>query len=352
MNGVGAKFLRALRGSRRSLLPSRSAERSGRIAGSAKHVASAPFAAAPHFAPTSYQHSTTADFIYSFCFLFVMVVESIVNYVNAEKRPDEMLLFGFIVATLAIFLAMWVFPSYASFAMVTFTVMAVLPLMVHIIQYEKEKQEKVRGLARFGVHRKAVVFFMFLFVGFLLAYTFWFLLLPTDVANNLFFLQINTITEINTPSGSAINTQGAFGNILSNNIRILALSILFSFIFGSGALFILTWNASVLGVAIATAVKIAVAASGGSSAAYFGAFSFALLRFLIHGIPEITAYFLGGLAGGVVSFALLDYKFGIKKLRTNLLSSFKDASVLTIAAIVILILATVIEVFVTPVLTR
>jgi len=278
-----------------------------------------------------------------------MVVESFINYLQAEKRPDEMIFFGFIITTIAILLAMWVFPSYASFAMVTFTVMAVLPLMIYIMRFEKEKQEKARTLRLF-IHKRAVLFFVFLFLGISLAFTTWFLILPMDAANNLFFLQINTITEINSPTGAAVLTQGMFSTILANNARILAFSILFSFVFGAGAIFILVWNASVLGAAMASAVKIAVAANGSGAASYFGAFSFSLVRFLVHGIPEVTAYFIGGLAGGILSFTILDYKFGGKALLKKLYISLKDSSALIAAAVLLLVVAALIEVFIVPAL--
>ena len=279
-----------------------------------------------------------------------MVLESIINSVHAEKRPDEMILYGFIFATVALLLSLWVFPSYASFAMVTFTVMAVLPLMVQVMKREKEKQELVHGWS-IATHGRVVKFFVFLFLGFLLAYTFWFLLLPVDVANNLFFLQINTITEINSPTGSAIFSGLHFSTIFSNNLRILGLCVLFSFLFGSGAIFILTWNASVLGVAMANSIKIGIAAAEGS-VGYFGAFSFALVRYLIHGLPEMTSYFIGGLAGAIISFTLLDYSIGLKKFLPKLGGSLKNAGLLFLFAVVLLILSTGIEVVITPLFTR
>lgn len=277
-----------------------------------------------------------------------MVLESIVNYIQAEKRPEEMVLFGFITATVALLLALWVFPSYASFAMVTFTVMGCLPLMTNLMKYEKEQQEKVKGWQRVLVHKKAVWLFLFLFLGFTVAFAFWFLLLPTNVAHSLFFLQANTITEINTPTGAAVFANNSLGDIFINNLRVLALCFLFSFIFGAGAIFILVWNATVLGVAMASAVKMAVAASGGS-AGYFAAFSFAMVRYLIHGIPEIMSYFLGGLAGGIIAFTVLDYPLGFKKLSQEFSGTAKDTLALLGIAVLLLVVSALIEVFLIPV---
>jgi len=279
-----------------------------------------------------------------------MVLDSLISPLHAEKRPDEMILFGFIFATIAILLSLWVFPSYASFAMVTFTVMAVLPLMVQIMRFEKEKQEKAK-VWKVLTHTRVVRIFIFLFLGFLLAFTLWFLLLPVEVANNLFFLQINTITEINSATGSAIFSSSPFWIIFLNNLRILGLSMLFSFIFGSGAIFILTWNASVLGVAMANFIKIAVA-SGSSSAGYFAAFSFAAVRYLIHGLPEMVSFFIAGLAGAIISFTLLDYKIGMKKFLPRLKGSLNDAGLLMVVAFVLLMISAGIEVSITPLFTR
>ncbi len=277
-----------------------------------------------------------------------MVVESIIAYASAERRPEEMLFYGFIVTTISLFLALWVFPSYASFAMVTFVVMSVLPLMNTLVRFERER--KAKGWRRWVVHEKSVPFFVYLFLGFVLAFMLWFLLLPPTVTNSLFFLQINTLTEINSPTAAASSIHHSYGAILWNNLRILSLSLLFSLIFGTGAIFILVWNASVLGAAMGMAVSIAVAASGEGSASYLGAFSFALVRFLIHGLPEITAYFLGGLGGGIFSFAILDYSLGLGKFLQKIKEAGTDTLALFLAGAVLLVIAAVIEVFVTPLL--
>ena len=280
-----------------------------------------------------------------------MVVESILNPQKVGKRsPIEMIILGFIVASLAILISLWVFPSYASFAMVTFTVMAMLPFMVKIIKFEKEKQDKSKKRLGIIAHKSVIISLMFLFLGFLLAYTIWFLLLPPNIANNLFSIQINTITEMNSQVSGSLITNTPFGKILLNNLRVLALSIVFSFIFASGAIFILTWNASVLGVGVANAIQFGVA-GGGNGSVYFSAISFATLRYLLHGIPEIASYFIGGLAGGIISFAILDYKFGFKKFFEKFSRPLKDAVMLIVFAIVLLIVAALIEISIIRIFT-
>ena len=87
-----------------------------------------------------------------------------------------------------------------------------------------------------------------------------------------------------------------------------------------------------------------VANSGISVGNYFNAFSFGVLRYGIHGIPEIFAYFVAGLAGGIISVAVIRHDFGTKKFENILL----DSADLLLASLVILFLAGVLEVWVTP----
>lgn len=74
--------------------------------------------------------------------------------------------------------------------------------------------------------------------------------------------------------------------------------------------------------------------------------SIGLLRYSLHGVPEILAYFIGGLAGGIISIAVIRHDFGTKKFERILL----DSSDLLITAVVVLLIAAIIEVFITPAL--
>ena len=74
--------------------------------------------------------------------------------------------------------------------------------------------------------------------------------------------------------------------------------------------------------------------------------SFGLLKYSIHGIPEIAAYFYGGLAGGILSVALIRKHFKTQKFPTIM----KDFSELVLIAAGFLVAAAFLEVYVTPVL--
>jgi len=138
--------------------------------------------------------------------------------------------------------------------------------------------------------------------------------------------------------------------IFFNNFKVMLFCLFFSFFYGAGAIFILTWNASVIGAAVGSFVKeklAALALSAGSTNIfhYFQFFSLGLARYAIHGIPEIAAYFIAGLAGGIISVAMVNRDLDSNKFHIIL----KDALELSLIAILILVVAAFMEVYLTPV---
>jgi uncharacterized membrane protein SpoIIM required for sporulation len=200
-------------------------------------------------------------------------------------------------------------------------------------------------------HRFILSFFIFLFIGMVLAYSFWFTFLPSDMVNTAFESQIETIMSITgrdvTATGAA-TTDSPLVSILSNNFRVWAFCILFSFLYGAGAIFILTWNASVIGTAIGdllrtTIVKYAEASRISLIYNYFMAIPVGF-SYLVHGIPEIMGYFLGALAGGVISVAVVRHDYRTREFRKIVIDSLD----LIILSAIVVVLAGVVEVYLTP----
>jgi uncharacterized membrane protein SpoIIM required for sporulation len=111
------------------------------------------------------------------------------------------------------------------------------------------------------------------------------------------------------------------------------------------------WNASIVGAAIGSFVKSSFAAlthtCGVNVGTTFCAVSSGILRYTIHGIPEILAYFVAALAGGIISIAVINHEFSSRKFEHILL----DSADLLMLAIGILFLAALLEIFVTPALS-
>jgi len=281
-----------------------------------------------------------------------MVIESIIHPVKAAKKPWKLVFVGAIYATLGIFLSLWIFEEYASLVMVFLTVACCIPLFYYTILAEEKKdiEMNVSEMELLKEHSKALFFFIFLFAGMTIAYALWYLFLPSSISSGLFSVQSQTIASINQQvTGNVSASLAIFTKIFLNNVKVMVFCILFSFIYGSGAIFILTWNASVLGTAMGNFMRVNLSQYASEVGlakvgAYFYVFSLSLVRYFVHGIPEIFAYFVAGLAGGIISFAIVRHDFGTKKFERVLL----DFSDLIFIALLILFVAGIVEVYVTP----
>ena len=235
------------------------------------------------------------------------------NPKKAEGKPFELFFIGLVYSSVAMFLSLWIFKDQASLVMVFLTVLAAVPLIVSAIKLEESRDvtESAGELTLLKEHGRIISFLVFLFLGFVVSYSLWFIFLPPDITQATFATQISTIENINsqitssTFLGGAVNPSQLLGRIFSNNLKVMGFAFLFAFFYGAGAIFILTWNASVIAAAVGSFVRnnistyassVGLAKVGG----YFHILSLGLFRYFLHGIPEITAYFIAGLAGGIV----------------------------------------------------
>jgi uncharacterized membrane protein SpoIIM required for sporulation len=289
-----------------------------------------------------------------------MIFEVLFDHKHINRNPKLLMLVGAVYSSVALFLSFVAFRSYASVAMVFFTVMALLPLMYNSIKHEEHEDLVLTSeRSKLREHAKALTKFMYLFIGMVLAFSFWYTVIPLDVNAEIFEAQISAITRINKPLESVENQVTGniirerlpiFLSILMNNMVVLIFCLIFSLLFGLGAIFILTWNASIIGVAIGTIFKEGFAASAqltgiGKSLSYAQVLSYGLFRFALHGVPEIAGYFIGGLAGGILSVAVIRHDLRSKRFSKIVFDSID----LALISVTFIFLAAVLEVFVTPI---
>ena len=281
-----------------------------------------------------------------------MVLEMLANPGNAERKPWELFFIGIVYSSVALLSGLLVFRAHAGVAMVFFTTLGCMYFVQKLLRMEEAKDQSIRGeLQILKEHGKALSVFVFLFLGFVVAFSVWYVFLPGEASHQVFGVQEKAIQCINNPGvqGCATGTAEDFFRIFFNNVRVLLLTLGFAFFYGAGAIFILAWNAAVVGTAVGIFVRngLGTLAGGlgiGSVASYFGLFSVGLLRYMTHGIFEITAYFMAALAGGIISIAIARHDFRSPEFRKVL---FDSVDVIALA-VGVLFFATVIEVFVTP----
>jgi len=280
------------------------------------------------------------------------MLEAIINPKEAEKGPWKMFFIGLVYASISILLVHWLFPNDPlanGMTVVAFCVMFSLPFMYYAIKNEEKQDEEVEGLRHvWKVHGDAIYGFMWLFLGFVIAFAFWHIALGNQ---NLLNFQIETYCQINSPGdidkcveaytiqGKATDFTGhasksaRFFSILENNIFVMIFTLIFSLIFGAGAIFILIWNASVIAAAIGIFTQYQLAD-----------LPLGVARYMIHGFPEIAAYFITALAGGIFGVGIL--RNGIKDKK--FIHVLENVIILLFIAIIVLIIAAAMEVYLTP----
>lgn len=279
-----------------------------------------------------------------------MVLESIIGPAKAEQRPWDLVLIGFIYTTIALFLSLWVFQEHASLVMIFLSAMACIPLLYKTIAFEEQKHlTALTERSLLFEHSKAFVFLMALFIGATISFSLWYLVLPQETTQTLYSAQASTIISLNQKVTGNVAQLNIMTKIFLNNVKVMIFCIIFSFLYGSGAIFILMWNASVIGVAFGNFFRVKLAefaASVGLTqvSSYFYVIGYSVLRYAIHGVPEILAYVIAGLAGGIISVAVIRHDFGTKNFERIIL----DASDLILLAVFILFIAAGVEVYITP----
>jgi len=280
-----------------------------------------------------------------------MVLESLLNPFVVKRKPWELFLAGIVFSFVSLILSYLVFKESAGLLTIFLIVLSTVPMLYTTIKNEEELDLKYDGeLTLLKEHTKVLIFLMCLFLGITLALTMAYVFLPKPMVDSIFGIQQQAILNVNqnvqaTLTGNVIKFD-LFLSILMNNMKVLFFCLIFSLLYGTGAMFILAWNASVIATAMGNLVKTQLAQSATSVGLlslshYFGAAAFSFVRYMTHGLLEIAAYFVAGLAGGIISIALIKHDLKEDKVLIDSLD-------LILISIGLLLVAGIVEVYVTP----
>lgn len=271
-----------------------------------------------------------------------MVLEGLIKPFKAEKRPLEMFFIGILFSSIAIILSIFVFEPYSSIVSIALTAIVCVPLIYGVIKMEERKSMEMKKESLLvKEHGRALMFFLFLFLGFVVSFALWYIFLPEAYVAEVFNVQTETISRVWSSSdvtGAVVNQTYGVLDLLRHNTKVLFFCLIFAFFYGFGAIFILTWNASVIGAAVGDMARSTM------HTGFISSISAGLLRYTIHGIPEIIAYFTAGLAGGIISIAVINHDFKSEKFKNVI----KDSLDLVAVSLALLVAAAFLEVFVSP----
>lgn len=257
-----------------------------------------------------------------------MVFEYFLGAKDVEGFPLLMFTAGVVYSVVSVPLALFFVPDGAAMLGVSLTTIAAVPLILRIIDFEADLLELYpRSVA--SRETKIVVLFLWFFFGEVLGFATVYTLMGPEQFQIAAALQLKDLGVVDSVrqsiTGDAIGGSQVASIIFSNNLRVYLIGLVLSFIYGTGSVFILSWNASVVGALLAQQVRETGNVISG------------VLRFLAilpHGIIEYSAYILGGVAGALLSLYIMQRDRSRKLLVDVLLLALSGILLLYIGAIV------------------
>lgn len=315
-----------------------------------------------------------------------MVLENILSPATARQHPWYMGVISFLFTIVGLWLAYYLFPNSASILTLAFIVIAAEPIIRSTFQQEEEEEAEMPGSPTTFLERHfdLIQIYSWFFLGLIVAFAAWYIILPAtadgtcalgDICKQLpsrqsIFSeqesQLRGIGELRAELQQPVNGTGNVSGyniggsteapatrdrdffsvvmfLFSNNATVLLLAILFSFLFGEGALFLISWNASIIGTVIGkiSSQTLATLPSNDITSVVYalGIGIYQGIGFIPHGIPEIVAYYIGAIAGGIISVSMAKETYRTNEFQTIA----KDAGVLIIIAVIVLFGAALIE---------
>lgn len=266
-----------------------------------------------------------------------MVLEGILpeNWIERKNRFAFML--GVAFSMIGIMFAILLFPESPSLIAIAFTSILLLPLLRKMLEKEEriEDHEKMFRLKNlYNDNKHLIKVYLLVFLGILLVYSIFAMVLPDQAVNSLFDRQL---AIMGGSTGGATFTGPLFYTLLANNLQVLVFCFLLSVLLGDAAIVLIVWNASVWGTIFGNLARYAAVAKG---AVYpYETYFIIMLIVFPHMILEVLSYILASISGGVISKDFLKEKLGSTRFTTVLMYNF----VLLFIALGVLVTAAGIE---------
>ena len=257
-----------------------------------------------------------------------MVFEYFLGAKDVEGFPLLMFTAGVVYSVVSVPLALFFVPDGAAMLGVSLTTIAAVPLILRIIDFEADLLELYpKSVA--SREAKIVSLFIWFFFGEVTGFTAIYVLMSPNQFQTAAALQLRDLSAVDSIrqsiTGNAIGGPQVASIIFSNNLRVYLIGLILSFIYGTGSVFILSWNASVVGALLAQQIR------------QTGSIITGILRFLAilpHGILEYSGYILGGVAGALLSLYIMQRDRSRKLLWDVVLLALSGILLIYIGAVV------------------
>lgn len=268
-----------------------------------------------------------------------MVLEQIVGAEFLERKRLFALILGFVYTIIAGLTSYIFFRDSISIAMFFLLTILLIPSLVSVISDQEKRDSKFGFNSFLKNHMNIFEIYLFTALGIVLAYCFVIfvftsmgydinLILNEQISRFGDYLTADTIQEFN------VNKFNQFFGIFTNNLGVAILFFLLSFFYGAGAIFLIAWNASIFSTFLVLSLQ-SISRGVNHALGLIGAFS-------IYYIPEVAGFLLAGIAGGIISKAVLVETKGSKGFKNVI----RDSFTLLIISFLFLLIAAFLESFV------
>lgn len=260
-----------------------------------------------------------------------MVFEQLYDADFLKQKPYYGFLLGVGYTILGLFIALMIFRDDPALIAVGITSLFLIPSLQQLstsAEINERKTKNVRDFLRIILPNFKV--YLFIFFGIFFTFATFSMMLPSLAANHLFQTQLAIVT------GQATNfSMALFWDLFAWNLQVLGLCFFLSLIAGNGAIFFITWNASVWGTIFGNLAKTAA-----SQAALNPLILFVLIilsvfpHTFLEGLSYITSTIAGTtLSDGVVRERLISKRMGII-LKYNLILLLIGLGILALGMLV------------------
>jgi len=267
--------------------------------------------------------------------------EKIFNVEKVESSANYALFAGVFFTIISFITSYLLFKNTAGFVgvgTILFTVILSLPIVFRFFE-----STRVNDPTFFSKMKALFGFYIYFFIGSFVVFFLISLMVPSQVlsADQLFGKEDKSILpqKLGLPPPPVQESALTVG-IFKNNLYVMTIAFILSLLYGAGSLFLLTLNASIF--ASALSFVIIQTGTGVGSFPLFSLFACNMGIMFFHMLPEVIAYFFAAIGGGILSVAVMKEKLFSKEF----FQTFKYSIIMFIAAIVVLIVAAIIEVYI------
>ncbi len=262
------------------------------------------------------------------------------------ENPTYCLFAGVFFSLFSFATSYFLFKSFIGLSTILFTVILAMPLITALTRKESGSI-KSRKDVFFKRHKPFINFYIYFFIGIFLVF------FVIAIINQSMVFSLEDLNPARAPIKEVVEQKAPTktqqtkkinlarfqlparkpskvklaNSIFKNNFYVMFIAWILSLFYGAGALFLITFNSSIFASALVNVIKMKIPSLAGLSAASSLLFTYSFMAcnmgiMFIHMIPEVLAYFVAAMSGGLLATAFVNDQFMSKSFKKTIRESF------------------------------